>query len=313
MKQRYVHIGLAQLCDVFGKTRQTYYERIWQQEKQQMEVQLVVDLIQEKRHLMPRIGGLKLHHLLQEKLQGHGIKLGRDKLFALLREKDLLVKPKKRRTKTTHSYHHFHRYPNLIRELEVSRSNEVWVSDITYIAIRKHYAYLSLITDVYSHRVVGYSLYKTLERKGCILALAMALNSIEKQVESLIHHSDRGIQYCSHEYVGILKQNNIQVSMTEQKDAYENALAERVNGILKGEFGLDQGFYSFTTAEREISSTIAIYNGQRPHLSCDMLTPDQAHLKQGVLPKRWKNYWQLKNKQAFENHKKKKDVRENQE
>lgn len=301
MKQRYGNIGLTKLCDVFGKTRQTYYERINVNEKQQMELQIVVDLIKSKRELMPRLGGLKLHHLIQEGLAPHGIKIGRDKLFRILGEKGLLIKPKKRGRKTTNSYHHYHKYPNLIRDLEIVRPNQVWVSDITYIAIRKRYAYLSLITDLYSHKIIGYCLYKTLETKGCIIALTIAINSIIKQEEPLIHHSDRGIQYCSHKYVAILTGNNIGISMTEQKDAYENSVAERINGILKGEFSIDQGFYSLSIALKEISKSISIYNNERPHLSCDMLTPAQAHNQKGKIKKRWKNYWN-KNKSEVIKH-----------
>jgi len=299
MKRRYAGVSLAKHCDVFGKSRQTYYERIWLKEKREMEMQLVVDLVHEQRFLMPRLGGLKLHFLLQEDLRKHGIKLGRDKLFSLLREKGMLVKPKKQHRKTTNSYHHYHRYPNLIIDLEPVRPNQVWVSDITYISIRKHFAYLSLITDLYSHKVVGFCLYKTLERQGCILALIMAINAVAEQVESLIHHSDRGVQYCSHEYVGLLLENKIDISMTEEKDAYQNAVAERVNGILKGEFNLDQSYHSFSIAEKAIAHTIAVYNEKRPHMSCEMLTPEQAHQMQGKLKRKWKNYWQLKNKKAL--------------
>lgn len=294
MKRSYAKISLAELCDVFGKSRQTFYDRIWLKEQRQMEIQIVSDMISEKRKNMPRIGGVKLHHLIKNDLQGHEIKLGRDKLFSLLREKDLLVKPKRRYTKTTNSYHRYHKYPNLIRNLEILRPNQVWVSDITYISIRKHFAYLSLITDIYSHKIIGFNLHKTLETIGCVEALKMAINTVLTPVESIIHHSDRGIQYCSNQYVAILNKMNIQISMTEQKDAYENAIAERVNGILKMEFGLDQSFYSQSIAQKAIVQGISVYNEMRPHMSCGFLTPEQAHNEIGKLSKKWKNYRKIK-------------------
>jgi putative transposase len=291
MKQRYAHIGLARLCDVFGKNRQTYYERIAYDDEKRMEAQLVVELIRVKRLDMPRLGGLKLHHLLQDDFKSHNLKIGRDKLFLLLREQGLLIKPKRNYARTTYSYHRFHKYPNLIREVELVRANQIWVSDITYITIRMQFAYLSLITDLYSRKIVGYCLYKTLETKGCIGALTMAVRSVKEPVSSLIHHSDRGIQYCSNAYVKILKTMNIEISMTEKKDAYENSVAERVNGILKSEFALDQCFQSFDRALLEIAKSIQIYNEKRPHLSCNMMTPEQAHNERGKLSRKWKNYY----------------------
>ena len=290
MKQRYQFIRLTELCDVFGKSRQSYYERIRNKEYQQIQTKIILELIVQKRQIMPQLGGIKLLSLIQKDLEPHGISIGRDKFYELLRMMGLLIKTKRRGNKTTNSYHHFHRYPNLIKELIALRPNQVWVSDITYISIRNHFAYLSLITDLYSRKILGYCLYKTLETKGCINALIMALNTVEIQVQSLIHHSDKGIQYCSHEYTGILLKNNIQISMTEQKDAYENAVAERVNGILKGEFGLDQNFYTLSSASKSVDLAIKIYNEERPHLSCNMLTPSQAHRMQGKLKKLWKSY-----------------------
>jgi len=296
MKQRYANIGLARLCGVFGKSRQTYYERMANSEQKRMEIQLVVDLIHLRRKEMPRLGGLKLHYLLQVDFKSHNLKIGRDKFFTLLREQNLLVKPKRNYARTTYSYHRFHKYPNLIRDVQLVRPNQVWVSDITYITIRMHFAYLSLITDLYSHKIVGYCLYKTLETAGCIKALTMAVHSVNEPTESLIHHSDRGIQYCSNTYVDILKAMTIKISMTEKKDAYENSVAERVNGILKSEFNIDQSFKSFQIAETIIENSIRIYNQERPHLSCNMLTPEQAHKKKGKLTRKWKNYYKKKTK-----------------
>ena len=300
MKHSYANLGLAELCGAFGKHRQTYYDRVRVHERNQMQFNLVYDMIETIRSDMPRIGTVKLFHLLKPHLKAHGIKIGRDKLFSLLREKDMLIKPKKNYRITTNSYHRFKKYPNLIKDIELTRPNQLWVADITYITIRKHFAYLSLITDAYSHRIVGYCLHKSLETAGCMKSLNMAIESVEMQVEYLIHHSDRGGQYCSNEYTALLQDMNVRISMTEQKDAYENAVAERINGILKMEFGLDVSFNSFSMAFNAVERGVSIYNEKRPHMSCNMLTPEQAHGERGQLNKKWKNYWKL-------NHDKKKD------
>ena len=293
MKHRYANVSLAELCGAFGKHRQTYYDRIRVYERNQMQLSLVLDIVELIRSDMPRIGTVKLYHILKPYLIAHGIKIGRDKLFSVLREKDMLIKPKKNYRITTDSYHRLKKYPNLIKDIELIRPNQLWVADITYISVRKHFAYLSLITDAYSHRIIGYCLYESLETIGCLKSLRMAIDSVHVQVESLIHHSDRGSQYCSNEYVALLQDMNISVSMTVEKDAYENAVAERINGILKAEFGLDESFYSFTKASKVVERSIAIYNEKRPHMSCNMLTPKQAHGERGRLKKHWKNYWKL--------------------
>jgi len=238
---------------------------------------------------MPRIGTRKLQYLLAGKLEPHGIEIGRDKLFDLLEEHDLLVRRRKRRKAiTTDSDHPYRRYPNLIKELQVLRPDELWVSDITYVRLRESFCYLSLVTDAYSRRIVGYCLYPTLQKEGPVTALQEAIKGRGTNVQPLMHHSDRGRQYCCDAYIAVLNENNIMISMTEKGDPYENALAERVNGILKGEFLLDHGFDSYAEALVVVNDAIAIYNGQRPHASCNYLTPDKAHEQAGPLPMRWK-------------------------
>jgi putative transposase len=238
---------------------------------------------------MPRIGTRKLHYMLTETLQKHKISIGRDKLFDLLEEYGLLVRRRKRkRINTTDSNHPFRKYPNLIRELQVLRPNHLWVSDITYISLADCFCYLSLVTDAYSRKIVGYCLYPSLKKEGPLHALQMALNSLpSKPQDALIHHSDRGLQYCCGDYIMLLDDNAMTISMTEKGDPYENAIAERVNGILKNEFALDQDFENIEQAKAAVESAISIYNQQRPHLSCNRLTPEQAHQLQGPLQKRW--------------------------
>ena len=239
---------------------------------------------------MPRIGTRKLHFLLTEILQKHDISIGRDKLFDLLADNGLLVRHRKRkRINTTDSNHPFRKYPNLIRDLQVMRPNHLWVSDITYISLANKFCYLSLITDAYSRKIVGYCLYPTLQKEGPLNALNMALSSLPVKIEdTLIHHSDRGLQYCCADYITRLESKNMCISMTEKGDPYENAIAERVNGILKAEFLLDNDFENFEKALETVQNSIITYNNLRPHASCNYLTPHLAHQQQGQLLSKWK-------------------------
>ncbi len=237
---------------------------------------------------MPRIGTRKLHYMLTDTLQKHNISIGRNKLFDLLAEYGLLVRlPRRKRVSTTDSNHPFRKYPNLIRELQVARPDHLWVSDITYLSLTDGFCYLSLVTDAYSRKIIGYCLYPTLKKEGPVQALKMAVSDRVYR-QPLIHHSDRGLQYCCNDYTGLLVQSGISISMTEKGDPYENAIAERVNGILKTEFDLDRDFSSFNEAKDAVDKAIDVYNHQRPHASCNYLTPAQAHLQQGLLPAKWK-------------------------
>ena len=239
---------------------------------------------------MPRIGTRKLYHMLTDTLQEHKIKIGRDKLFDLLEEYAMLVRRRKRRkVSTTDSNHPFRKYPNLVREFQPLGPNQLWVSDITYIRIADGFGYLSLITDAYSRRIVGYCLYPTLQKEGPVAALRIALSTLPSmETDSLIHHSDRGLQYCCEAYINVLTEKKVKISMTEKGDPYENALAERMNKTLKEEFVLGDGFDNFELASLTVSNAVNTYNTVRPHDSCDRLTPDAAHQRQGPLPMRWK-------------------------
>jgi putative transposase len=230
--------------------------------------------------------------LMHDFAKEHQLDLGRDALFDLLREHHLLIRSRKRNVQTTFSRHRFKKYKNLIRDFIPLAPNLLWVSDITYIVMADGFGYLSLITDAYSRKIVGYNLSETLEASGSVNALLMALASCE-DATNLMHHSDRGVQYCCNDYVKILTERSIKISMTENGDPLENAIAERVNGILKCE--LLQGKYkSFEDARSSIKKAENIYNTLRPHSSCNMLTPIEAHKKQGELKKHWKNYYKKK-------------------
>lgn len=270
-------------------SRQAFYEARKQEQKTSIAQMIVLCLVREIRQVMPMIGTRKLVQQLAGSLQEHGIKMGRDQLFGLLRFHGLLVRRRKRMVKTTDSYHWLKKYPNLTKGLILNESEQLWVSDITYIRTLQGFSYLSLITDAFSRKIVGYCLYPTLEALGCLEALAMALQTRKKNCK-LIHHSDRGIQYCSAAYVEILNNGEIDVSMTQSGSPYENALAERMNGILKNEFYPKRVYQNHKEAKKILSSNIQIYNNKRPHLSLDYLTPDIAHDLTGIINKRWKKY-----------------------
>lgn len=291
MRQSHPHVSLGDLCALFGVTRQAYYHAARHAEKATIVNMVVLTLVKEIRLRMPLIGTRKLLHVLDPKLAEHGIKMGRDQLFNLLRFHGLLVRRRKRIVRTTDSNHIFKRYPNLIKDLVVSGPEQLWVSDITYIRTLQGFSYLSLITDAYSRKIVGYSLHPTLEAIGCLQALKMAI-STWKHVSPfyLIHHSDRGIQYCCNEYTEILQRFGIAISMTQNGSPYDNALAERVNGILKNEFYPRRVYQNHKDASKSISKIVRIYNQQRPHSSVDFLTPETAHQRSGHIEKRWKRY-----------------------
>lgn len=283
---------MGNVCGLFGKTRQAFYKRKNTDHQSSMEMAIVLEKASQIRASQKRLGTKKLHRMLSQTLQHHKIKLGRDRFFNLLAENGMLLRKRKRKkVQTTDSNHSFKKYPNLIKELKLNRANRVWVSDITYLRlVGSRFCYLSLITDAYSRKIVGYCLCPSLVAEGPMEALRMALKSIKTPTNyRLIHHSDRGTQYCSKSYIELLKTNQVRVSMAEKGNPYENAIAERVNGILKSEFALDRLFKNDEAAAAVVAESIHIYNEQRPHTSCDYLTPNQAHTKQGELVRRWRN------------------------
>lgn len=247
------------------------------QGQESLQHHILQEYVAEERSTMPRLGGRKLYHKLKGQFEAHSIAMGRDKFFAWLGSQDLLVKPKKRFTKTTHSHHRFRIYTNLVREKSIQSPDQVWVSDITYLRLQKGFCYLALITDAYSRKIVGYDVNATLELEGCLSALKMACKGrIKKQ--GTIHHSDRGIQYCSSRYTEMMKKNGIQISMAQAGNCYENAMAERVNGILKGEFNLDHTFADLAMAQKAVVQAITTYNTKRPHLALNMRLPAELYV-----------------------------------
>jgi putative transposase len=290
MKHDFPSVSQEKLCALFGKSRRAIYD--YQQRRQQEVFQedIVLQLALQIRKYMPRLGTRKLHYKLQPLLLEHGISIGRDELFDLLKGHRLLIRQRKRKVITTNSRHWMHKYANLTKALSVNGPEQLWVSDITYIRMKGQWGYLSLITDAYSRKIMGYCFRTDMSAIGCVQALQMALSHRQYANERLVHHSDRGSQYCSSVYTDILSYHCIAVSMTENGDPYENALAERMNGIIKSEFNLYDSQQNFEATHERIGNSIEIYNTMRPHSSCNLLTPQQAHLQSGKLPQKWKTY-----------------------
>jgi putative transposase len=246
----------------------------------------VVDMVREIRKRMPRLGTRKLY----EKLKGRlgELSVGRDRLFEILKANHLLVKPLRQYHVTTNSHHRFRKHKNLVEELEIVRPEQVFVSDITYIGERDCPMYLSLVTDAYSKKVMGYNVSNSLGAAGAVSALSMSVRNREYREEALIHHSDRGIQYCGNDYQKVLAKHEIHCSMTEKYDPYQNAVAERINGIVKQEFLYGIIIKDIGLMKRIVAESIDIYNTERPHTSCHMLTPEQMHKQRELKMKTYK-------------------------
>lgn len=288
--------SISALCSLLGYSRQAFYQQKKTREQQVLQHELIIQQVLLIRSRQKRVGTRKLLLMLQPFLLQHSITIGRDALFTLLAENKLLIRRRRRKVpRTTFSDHWFKKYPNLIIDLPILRANTLWVSDITYITLTHTFAYLSLVTDAYSRMIVGYHLSKTLEAEGCVKALQMALRKLPQAV-ALIHHSDRGCQYCSAEYIDELTDYHISISMTQHSDPRENAIAERINGIIKQEL-LENSYDNFKHACQETARAIYIYNYERLHSSLDMLTPSQAHCMNGELKRHWKNYYTQRQKE----------------
>lgn len=257
-------------------SRQAYYKMKHKEAIEKFEEEIILKLVNQIRRSLPRLGGRKLYYLLKEDLNKLPSKPGRDKFFDILRKNGLLIKPIKQYVVTTNSRHIFRIHSNLIKELNIERSNQVFVSDITYIRLDGDFCYLFLVTDLYSRKIVGYYLSMDLSARGAVAAIKMALRVVT-ETEGLIHHSDRGIQYCCEEYVELLQKNKIRISMGEAGNPYENAIAERVNGILKNEFFLSGKFKNLDYALQATKEAINNYNNLRPHMSIDYMTPDEKY------------------------------------
>ena len=255
--------------------------------------QQVVALVEEKRMMQPRIGGKKLYFMLKEPLRS--LNIGRDKFFDILRANHLLIAPKRSYHITTNSHHRFRKHKNMISDYRITKPNQVWVADITYIGNRANPSYLSLITDAYSKKIVGHHVADNLNTESSLIALKKALKNKKVNLESLIHHSDRGLQYCSNEYQRVLEKHQLKCSMTQNSDSYENAVAERINGILKQEFDIDKYDMETKLRRQVVDESIQIYNEIRPHFSNHYLTPNQMHEQETLKMRTYKNKKQSKN------------------
>lgn len=273
-------------CHLFGIDRQVYYRMIKRRDVKKTKAGKVITMIMEIRKSMPRIGVRKLYFLLFDQLRL--LKIGRDKFFDILRANYLLVKPKRSYHVTTNSHHRYKKHKNLILDMTISRPDQVWVSDITYIGKREKHCYLSLITDAYSKQIMGYYVADNLHAESSLLALKMAVKGRKDKRLSLIHHSDRGLQYCSDSYQNLLKKQRINCSMTNNGDPYENAVAERINGILKQEFLIDTYHQDLPIMKVIVKEAIDIYNNQRPHYSNYMLTPKIMHSQSKIQMRTYK-------------------------
>jgi transposase InsO family protein len=290
MKQFYPSTGLEKLCGLFGKTRQAFYDQSWRSSDEQLEEAFIIDKVKTIRKRIEGIGGVQMHVMLKEELQLHNIHIGRDSFYDLLRKHNLLIKVRKRYAITTNSNHPYYKWPDLTGNIITTAIEQLWVSDITYLRTKNGFVYLSLVTDAYSRKIMGYHVSQYLKAQGCIIALnkAIAELSTEKEKRKLTHHSDRGIQYCCQSYITILQNNNINISMTQTGSPYDNAIAERVNGILKQQVGLNQVFENYTAAVAVVCKAIDAYNCLRPHMSISNLTPQKAHMTKQPLFKKWK-------------------------
>lgn len=292
---------LRELCRLLGYSRQAYYQYSKAESKRVLQEDLLMGQVLLHRQVQPRLGTRKLHELLQPFMDGHGFYLGRDELFAFLRSNNLLIRNRRTKPKTTFSNHLLKRYSDLSQGLVVTRPNALWVSDITYIRLfNNRFAYLSLITDAYSRKVVGFHLSANLSADSALEALRIALRNNVIAKGTLIHHSDRGTQYCSHSYTALLISEQIRISMTQGGDPRDNAIAERINGILKQEL-LEEAYPNLTSAAMAVEKAIDIYNTKRLHSSIDMLTPHLAHQRTGQIRRRWKSYYQKTAREPVEN------------
>ncbi|WP_316809676.1 IS3 family transposase [Pedobacter agri] len=277
---------------MFGFTRQAYYQLQKYEYKCRAQSHIVLEMIKNERIILPGIGGRKVLSLIGAEMKRENITMGRDAFFDLLRENHLLIRHYKIKIITTNSRHWYRKYPNLIRGIQLIHPHQLWVSDITYVATIEGYLYLSLITDAYSRKIIGWNISNKLEADDAVSALEMALNQLPAdKAASLIHHSDRGVQYCCDKYISKLRSFSIHISMTENSDPLENAIAERVNGILKIEWLNRSELTTKYDTALKISGIIEAYNTKRPHLSINMMTPEAAHTSEGNLPIKWKNYW----------------------
>jgi len=272
---------------LFGVNRQVYYRRIRAVKRRKSRAIEVIELVESIRLQMPKIGTRKLYFILEDELKR--LNVGRDMLFRILKANHMLIQPKRRYHITTNSHHRFRKHKNLVENVVPEKPEQIWVSDITYVGNRQNPMYLALVTDAYSKQIMGHDLSNSLDVSGSLRALKMAVKKRKYKNNIVTHHSDRGLQYCSNEYQDLLKCSKMYCSMTESYDPYANAVAERVNGILKEEFIGYKNKHSLETMDALVKNSIYIYNEKRPHFSCFYKTPKQMHLQNEIKIKTYKN------------------------
>jgi transposase InsO family protein len=281
--------GIGRLCGLFGMTRQAWYEHRWGADDRCMREEEILELV--KAHRMDgRFGARTLLGLMSTELAERGIQIGRDRLLDLLRDRGLLVRPLRRHVSTTNSSHHYRKWPYLLEGLGITQAEQVWVCDITYIRSNGGFLYLFLVTDAYSHKVMGFHLSHTMEARGAVAALKMAISQRIYPERELIHHSDRGVQYCSANYVKVLQDAGISISMTEGASPHQNTIAERINRTFKEQLYMDQVFVGYHQALARMVEAVKVYNHVRPHSSSSNLTPEEAHKASEPLKRTWKSY-----------------------
>ncbi len=268
---------VGSLCEVVGMSRQNYYKQRRRRQQQEVDEDFILSLVRRERGLQPQLGVRKLWTLLSEEFGSAGVSMGRDRLFSLLGRHGLLIKHRRRQVRTTDSRHGFGVYGNLLQEAELTAPHQGYVSDITYIRTDEGFMYLSLVMDAYSRAVVGYDCSDRLEADGALRSLSQALKQLPSGSHP-IHHSDRGIQYCCGRYINKLKGRDLRISMTEVNHCYENGKAERLNGILKQEYGLGAGYLRKSDAVRAVSEAVWLYNHRRPHQALGYRFPMAVHL-----------------------------------
>lgn len=286
-------ISVVGCCRQLGISKQAYYKFSKKHDEQKEKEENIIRKVLSIRQEQPRIGTRKLHYILK-----NDIKVGRDKLFKILRKEQMLLTKRRKYVKTTNSKHWMRTYRDSSKQVELKEPEQLWVADITYLSTQKESIYLHLVSDAYSKQIMGYTVSKDLRSESTVKALQMAFKKRVYSSRDLLHHSDRGLQYCSRLYVNELLRNNCQISMTQDGSPYDNAVAERINGILKDEFYCDEKFDSLEQAKKHVEQSILIYNSKRPHLSCSMLTPNEMHQQNILTVKKWNKKTSLFNREV---------------
>jgi putative transposase len=302
LKQFHPGAGMGKLCALFGKSRQAYYDLQNRSEDTNIQEYMIIQEVNSIRKTIPGAGGLKLHRMLAGNEMLQSFLPGRDRFYDMLRAHKLLIKQRKSYIRTTNSNHPYFKWPDLIKDISVTSRDRLWVSDITFLRLVGGSCFLSLVTDAYSRKIVGYHLSQTLKAQGCIIALQKALDQLSdsRETRNLIHHSDRGVQYCCHAYVSILQEYGVNISMTQDGNPYDNAMAERVNGLLKHTFGLGNTFTNYSCAVAAVAVAVHAYNFVWPHGSVSNLPANQAHESTEPLQQMWKKRKKWKQKMSSE-------------